>query len=68
MWCFVVCGGHLNLSLLCISICSQPFQVEFALPSINVFSPRSGLCKSSTELLGRGGTIGLSLPAHPFEA
>lgn len=64
MWCFVVCEGHLNLSLLCISICCQPFQTEFALPSkktIYVFSPRSGLYKSCIELVGRGGRI---CPSH----
>lgn len=58
----------MNLSLLCISICSQPFQIEFALPSkksIGVSSPRSGLYKGCTELLGRGGRISLP-PCSPL--
>lgn len=59
-WIFLCCA---------LSISSQPFQVEFPLPSeknIDISSPRSGLYKGCTELLGKGGRICLSLSASPL--
>lgn len=70
-WCFVVCGGRC-LNLLCCVYQSVPNHFRLSLPclqkSFDVSSPRCGLCKGCTELLGRGRRICLSFLAHSLEA
>lgn len=56
--------------MLCISICSQPFWVEFALPSkksINVFVSQNWYIQR-LHRIARKKRENLSLPVHPSEA